>query len=161
MMGEGEMLEATIKLAEQKKFNKYVDFVPFSSHDNVISLMKKASIYIFSSDNNEGWGVVLNEALSCGCVCFCSCLAGATNFLIQDGINGFTYSTEEELKCKIKLFLQLNKEEVLSIRRNAIQTIKNCWNAKESAKRMHRFFVSLLDNNNILYYKEGPLSRYE
>ena len=55
--------------------------------------MAKSDIFIFTSDKNEGWGVVLNEAMSSACAVVANKAIGSVPFLIKDGLNGFTYST--------------------------------------------------------------------
>lgn len=140
------------------KNNPYVNFYPFVSHDEVLKKFQESEVFIFSSNREEGWGAVLNEALSCGTIVFASSDAGATNYLIKDGFNGFTFKTKKELKRKIALYLKMSEQKKQQIRLSAFLTIANEWNEKIASERLLLLFRSLLSNNRIPCYKEGPLS---
>ena len=72
----------------------------------VRTLMEESEIFIFTSDFNEGWGAVLNEAMSSACGCVASYKAGSTPFLL-DGTNGQVYnSTQNDLNEKLKELLR-------------------------------------------------------
>lgn len=53
--------------------------------------MEKSSIYLFTSDYNEGWGAVLNEAMNSGCAVLANHAIGAVPFMMKDGLNGRVY----------------------------------------------------------------------
>ena len=68
-----------------------VSFLGKKTAPEVRKAMENADIFLMTSDYREGWGVVINESLSCGCAVIADEASGATNYLIQNGINGFTY----------------------------------------------------------------------
>ena len=45
-----------------------------------------------TSNQEEGWGVVVNEAMNSGCVVIGSNLAGSVPYLIENGKNGLIYN---------------------------------------------------------------------
>ena len=55
--------------------------------------MEKSSIYLFTSNFDEGWGAVLNESMNSACAVISSHAAGATPFLISHNINGLLYTS--------------------------------------------------------------------
>jgi len=58
-------------------------------------LYQGAKALIFPSESNEPFGLVLIEAMACGCPCIVSNL-GALPEIIENGVNGFVCSNEEE-----------------------------------------------------------------
>lgn len=69
--------------------------------------MQKANIYLFTSDYNEGWGAVLNEAMNSGCAIVASHAIGSVPFLINNNQNGLIYKNDdlEDLYIKVKLII--------------------------------------------------------
>ena len=74
IIGTGEMQNDLEALSNQYGLSKYVTFVGSVCADKVRAYMEKASIYLFTSDRQEGWGVVLNEAMNSGCAVVASTL---------------------------------------------------------------------------------------
>ena len=116
--------------------------VPSSS---VRGYMEKASIFLFTSDRNEGWGAVLNESMNSACAVIANRQIGAAPFLIEHGINGLCYSSKEKfLECVRKLALDQVFRNQLS--KAAYFTICNVWNANTAAKNLLILSDSLLNN---------------
>lgn len=70
--------------------------------------MQRTDIFVFTSDFQEGWGSVLNEAMSSGCAVVASHAAGATPLLVQSGVNGLVYPSGDIQKLAgcIRFFLE-------------------------------------------------------
>lgn len=64
-------------------------------------LYRNARALLFPSESNEPFGLVLIEAMACGCPVICSNL-GALPEIIENGINGFVCSSNEEYLEAIK-----------------------------------------------------------
>jgi glycosyltransferase involved in cell wall biosynthesis len=65
-----------------------VEFVgPVPSH-RVADVMSASDVLVLPS-RRDGWGVVLNEAASCGLALIASTAAGGAHHLVQAGVNGF------------------------------------------------------------------------
>ena len=75
------------------------------SPEKVREYMEQSEIFLFTSDREEGWGAVLNEAMNSACAVVASDAAGSTNFLVVDGENGFLYKSGDidDLYYKVKL----------------------------------------------------------
>lgn len=87
--------------------------------------MREHDIFTFTSNKREGWGAVLNEAMSCGCACVVSDLIGAAPYLIKAGINGYTFKTGDVcsfVSCVQKLIDCREKEKKFNI-----MLIRQCW----------------------------------
>jgi len=64
-------------------------------------LYRNAKALIFPSESNEPFGLVLIEAIACGCPCIVSNL-GALPEKIENGVNGFVCKNDEEYLQAIK-----------------------------------------------------------
>lgn len=91
IIGYGELETFLKKEISKQDLEENVMLLGKKNVPEVRAAMENADIFLMTSDYNEGWGVVINESLSCGCVVISDEAAGATNYLIENGVNGFTY----------------------------------------------------------------------
>lgn len=137
MIGTGEM-EQQLKqqAAEAGLLERNIRFLGAMSPEAVRRQMESASICLFTSDRQEGWGAVLNEAMNSGCAVVASDAAGATPYLVNDGVNGSVYHSGniQELYEKVRRLLE-NTTMQYSFGKAAYQTITELWNAEVAAKR--------------------------
>lgn len=123
--------------------------------------MKKAHIYLFTSDYREGWGAVVNEAMNSGCAVVVSHAVGAAPFLIKHGENGLIYKSgnvEALAECIERLCEDAGLRQLLG--KNAYKTIEQEWNPKEAAVRLFRLCENLMQGE-VSFEKSGPLSEAE
>lgn len=156
--GEGEYINKLKKSAARSPSSSNISFRGFISHDEVISAFNDAACFVFSSNKQEGWGAVLNEAMSCGVIVFASSEAGASKYLIQDGINGYLYRDISDLYQKIDLFFSLPAKEKQLISINAQKTISDLWNEKTASARLFAVLHSIRNNEPFDSFSQGPLS---
>ena len=106
-------------------------------NEQVRKIMSKSDIFLFTSNQAEGWGVVLNEAMSEGMLAIASESAGASLELIKDGKNGKIYSLDSltELKAVTEQILN-HEEEIPRLARQAQNTIKYEWNANIAVQNL-------------------------
>ena len=57
--------------------------------EEVRAYMEKSAVFLMTSDRQEGWGAVLNEAQNSACAVLANSATGAAPYLIRDGENGF------------------------------------------------------------------------
>ena len=143
MIGTGP-LENDIKAnIENNNLSDCVHVLGSMSPEKVREHMEKSEIFIFTSDRNEGWGAVLNEAMNSACAVVANNEIGAVPFVLKDEINGFCYFSEEQLYEKVKLLLDSSGTRK-KIGNNAAKTIVVHWNSREAVNR----FISLASNEN-------------
>lgn len=159
MAGAGAMEEELKKTVEEHKLNQNITFTGFCKPEEIREYMRKASVFIFTSNFIEGWGAVLSEAMNSGCAVVSSRAAGATGFLVQDGYNGFSFPYKKfpELYEKVKYLLD-NKEARCLFSKKAYDTIAYSWNAHIAAERMLVFCERFMETGRISYEAEGILS---
>ena len=135
--GTGEMESDLKAMAQEMNLSDCVTFLGPIPSDKVRSRMEEAGIYLFTSDRQEGWGVVLNEAMNSGCAVVASHLIGSAPLLIENGKNGLLYHSGdvEDLFNKVKLLLEKYDEQE-RLGKAAYETIVNEWNPAIAAERV-------------------------
>lgn len=157
MLGCGEMLEEINEKIKQYELSDVVETIGAVQSAQVREYMENANIFLVTSDQNEGWGAVVNEAMNSGCAIVGNKKIGSIPYLIKDGKNGLTYSNKEEFFSKVK-YLFDNDEERKAISKNAYNTIVEVWNAKNATDNLIKLCKSLMNNQNI-NINEGPCSK--
>lgn len=137
IIGGGELYPQMEALAEKYGLQEEVCFRGYQKPEEVRRYMERADIYLFTSDRQEGWGAVANEAMNSGCALVANHMIGAVPYLVQNGENGFIYrdGRNEQLFKRVE---QLVKDGQLAERlgRNAYETIVQVWNAENAARSL-------------------------
>lgn len=161
MIGTGEMEQELKQQAFEAGLSETnIRFLGSMPPETVRSHMENAGIYLFTSDRQEGWGAVLNEAMNSGCAVIASDAAGATPYLIKDGVNGSVYHSGDVQALYEKLRQLLESTTMQSdFGRAAYQTITELWNAKIAAKRFLMLSQALLNGEDASrLFADGPCS---
>ncbi len=148
IIGIGQMEEQIRVIIKKIGLEDKIHLLGAMPPENVRTHMEQAEIFMFTSDRNEGWGAVLNEAMNSGCACVASNMIGAAPFLIEDGKNGFMYKDGdiEDLYAKVK-FLIDNPEKRAEMGAEAYKTMAEEWNAENAAERFVALAQAILDGN--------------
>lgn len=166
MIGDGECVSRIRDMIEKEeaaggKLSDVITLLPFMRPEEVREIMSKSDIYLMTSDYEEGWGAVVNEAMNSACAVIASSGAGSVPYLIRHGENGMVYRSGdvEELAGYLK---QLAEDGDMRKRLGiaAYKTIAGQWNPASAAERMIRF-SKMLVQGDYRPEKEGPLSPAE
>ena len=152
LIGDGEMSSFLHNIVERNNAESYISFKGNQPYEKVRDYMRGAEIFLFTSDYNEGWGAVLNEAMDSGCVVVASHAAGSVPYLIKNNENGLIYNFEErgQLVEKIENVLQ-GKVSVKAIERCARETVAKEWSASNATKKLIDFCDAFFAGD----YKKG------
>lgn len=134
----GGVLESEIKeLLHSLQLEDCVTLVGYQTPDEVRRRMEQADIYLLTSDRQEGWGAVANEAMNSGCALVVNHMVGAAPYLVRQEENGYLYEDGNE-QMLFETVQKLVTDEPLCRRlgRNAYDTVTNVWNAENAAKSM-------------------------
>lgn len=160
MFGSGVELEKTKRLAKELGVEDCVHFCGNRPNEEILSEMRKHKIFLFTSDYNEGWGAVLNEAMANGCVPVASNAIGSVPYLIKNGVNGLVFNScnVESLDKQVEYLLKDQKSlERMSYK--AFKTISSEWSPKEAASNFWDLAQHALNNTLSDYHRlEGPAS---
>ena len=137
VIGGGEYEDLVKSLVAKYELEDVVTLHGFKKPEEVREYMEKASIYLITSDRNEGWGAVVNEAMNSGCAVVGNHMIGAVPYLIKHGETGYIYQDKhpENLFALVEKLLQ-SPELCEEMGRKAVESITKEWNASVAAKRL-------------------------
>lgn len=112
IIGEGPEKKNLVSLVKEYGLGKNIKFLGFlSSHDEVISYMKSAKIFVFPSER-EGFGIALLEASACGLPSIViDNEKNAAKELVRDGVSGYVCSPDDKIISE-KIALILGDEKL-------------------------------------------------
>lgn len=159
LLGDGEEREHYCDLIDKLEIKDFVQVKSSVPQAQVREEMKKAHLFFFGSDYNEGWGAVINEAMNSLCVPIVSHSAGCSSVLIKQGFNGYVYHLGDidELANRMQSLFE-NRSKLEQLATNAYNTIASCFNAKVAAERFLSIANDLLYGNPLHHYIDGPMS---
>ena len=160
MFGSGEELERTKFLADSLNVKDCVNFRGNRPNDQILDEMRRHDIFLFTSDKNEGWGAVLNEAMSNGCIAVGSDKIGSVPFLIQNRVNGCIFKSEniDSLEENV-LFLIDNPECRLHMSIAAYKTMNEVWSPQNAARQFVNLVIALQSSKLYTIPINGPCSQ--
>ena len=159
MIGHGIMFEHIKSQIARLNISDSISLLGSIPNNVVRDYLRKSNIFIFTSDQNEGWGAVLNEAMSSGCAVVASNKIGAVPYLIKHKENGLIFKTRNKfdlLNQVESLLVDAAYRERLSI--EAYNTIKLMWNPRTAASNFISLSKSLLIGKG-MHFEEGPCSK--
>ncbi len=157
------ILEETLKNEAKKMgLENDVTFLGAMKPDQVRQHMEKSKIFMFTSNFEEGWGVVLNEAMNSGCAVVASHAIGSVPFLLKHNENGLIFENENEddLYRLVKYLLDYPAEQE-RLGENAYKTLAKSWNPAVAAERFLALAESIRMSGRCDFFCEGPCSHAE
>ncbi len=159
LVGDGALMPEMQKYVKEQDLSDCVNILGGKDPKGTLEYMKRADIFLFTSNYLEGWGAVVNEAMSSECAVVASAEAGAVPFLLEDGINGLVYSNGSYEKFENKVIsLFENKDKIRILAKRARETIDNTWNAKNAASELIRFCKEYMCKGDAQPATGGPMS---
>lgn len=137
IIGNGEKEQSICEMIQRLELQNCVEMTGAMNAEEVRHQMEKSQIYLCTSDYNEGWGAVVNEAMNSGCAVVASHACGSVPFLVEHGLNGLIYESENEDQL-YSLVTKLLQEPALcrQLGENALNTICESWSAKIAANKL-------------------------
>ena len=159
LIGGGELEKELKELTNKLNADDVVRFLGFLPPEQVRTHMEDADVYLFTSDFNEGWGAVLNEAMSCGCAVIASHACGASPYLVKDGENGFLYKDGDETQLLEKVIAVITDRNLRKrVGLQAYRDMVELWSPKVAAERLIQLNDAILHDSAETLYSEGPCS---
>ncbi len=158
IIGSGEMQEQIENLIIKYGLQDEVKLLGTMSPDEVRTHMEQSEVFLFTSDRQEGWGAVLNEAMNSGCTVVASGAIGSVPYLVKNGENGLVYEDGniDDSYDKVKKTLEIpDKRQQMG--KAAYMTITEQWNAKIAAERLVKLSEILLNGSKQLFVFENEV----
>lgn len=153
MYGAGPELESVKSLIKTLNVHDVVSIKGEMPNTDIINAMRMHDIFLFTSDQYEGWGAVANEAMSNGCTLVASSKIGSVPFLIEHRSNGCIFESENLASLIEQVeWLINNPSKRIELAQNAYHTLHNVWSPRIAATR----FVILVDE--LVAGRETPFS---
>ncbi len=159
MYGGGELFETTKKMAEKNGVDDVVNFKGSLPNNEIVEAMQNHDVFLLTSDRNEGWGVVVNEAMINGCVVVTCNEAGCAPYLIKEGKTGFMFDSGDikGLAERMKFIID-NRNLLAEVKDKAYNQMVTMWNPHNAIMN----FLTLIDdlqNGRESSIVEGPCSK--
>ena len=141
-VGDGPLRKTLEQYIQKNKLNN-VNILGYKKSSQIDSILEEQDILILPS-KYDGWGAVVNEALTSGLYIICSDNVGAKELLLCNQ-NGqiFKNNNSKQLAAIIEKCI-LNRDLVLRNRENRIKWSKQCI----SGKVVSKYLIDCLDNKN-------------
>lgn len=160
MIGDGSLRPSIEQRIGQSGAGDYVTLTGWQNQDEVRRRMLDSDLFLMTSDRGEGWGMVVNEALGCGCCVIANHRIGAAPWLVEHGKSGLLYCDEalDELLDEIGA---TGRERLLDMGRLGHQRMMDEWSARVAAGRVIDLSAKLLDGDMESarrLFRDGPCS---
>lgn len=160
IIGTGPLEVELKQYIEQNNLAPYITLVGSVEAHKVRSYMDQANIFLMTSNKQEGWGAVVNEAMNSGCAVYAYYKVGSAPYLIKHRVNGTLYKTIHLLTDQVKADL-IDPNVISKMGVNAYHTITGTWNAEIAVNRFIDVASQILDHKKPTLPTEGPLSKAE
>jgi len=133
IIGGGPLKATVISFLEEHRLD-FVELLSDMPRERVMKIIGNASSLLLPNIGDEGWGVVLNEALLQGTPVICSLKTGA-NVVVVDEVQGriLTEVTSNELLEAVRFCSSLNHEKIKAM---ALKSLKPEIGAKYFVRQM-------------------------
>lgn len=158
LIGNGALEEKIRKMIASENISDCVHMLGAMKPEEVRRHMEESEIFLFTSDRNEGWGAVLNEAMNSGCAVIANREIGSVPYLIKNGENGLIYDSIDELYQFTKKLIG-NCALTKKLGKAAYTAIATCWNADIASKRLLQLIAEINKNDECASFDEGPCSK--
>lgn len=162
LIGDGPERSKLEKLAANLLDEKDYAFSGFIPSNEVPRIMVEHDIYVLPSNSYEGWGAVINEAMSVGCVVVASDQTGSGRSMIKHGVNGLLFrsgSVTDLTSCLQRLYDDADARNNISAQ--AIRDFTDLWSPSIAAHRFLQVSDALLHGDEFVHFAEGPMKLYK
>ncbi len=134
LVGQGPRRQACQAWVDKKGLDRSIEFTDFQSPEAIRVKMERADIFLMTSDRQEGWGAVANEAMNSGCALVANSSAGAIPYLLRSGMEGYAFRNGQAADCADKLGRLLTQAKLREdMGRAAYGRIRRLWNPGAAA----------------------------
>lgn len=147
------------RLTEEYGVKDVVTFYGNKPNDVIIKAMQEHDVFLFTSDQREGWGAVVNESMANGCAVISSNVIGSTGYLVKDGRTGFSFNNlnSDSLTENAKWLIE-HPAELEQMKKQAYTTMRDVWSPRKAAEALLKL-IDDLKNGRDTSILTGPCSK--
>ena len=158
MYGDGPLKSKIQKMIQSQNLNEYISLKGNVPNENIQKAMSDSDIFLFTSDKQEGWGAVANEAMANRCCLVGADDIGAVPYLVRNKENGLMFKSKSlnSLHEQVKGLLD-NPSMIALLSERGYKDMLELWNPQNAARSL----LSLIDNlknERDTSITEGPCS---
>ncbi len=157
MLGTGVLEEKIKNIIQKEHLEDVVKIIGQVPSTEVRKYMEKANIFLATSGSAEGWGAVVNEAMSAGCAVIANRRMGSVPYLIKQNKSGIMYNTYKELEEQVKRVIN-DKDLRKTLGINAYEVVNKKWTSENAANNLLKLFDATVKGKEI-EIEDGPASR--
>lgn len=161
MIGYGDEEKILKDYVNYHHLGNKVFFLGAMNENQIREELRKSHIFLMTSNYEEGWGAVVNEAMSEGCVPLVSLATGASQLILESQEKCgdlFYFQQMEDFEHKLER-LVCNRDLLKKLSYASYFQVANLWNAKVATNRLLKVIDSIEHHVDIPEYKYGPCSR--
>lgn len=157
LVGDGDEKEKLQILAKEILPQGTYSFFPSQPINIVRKMMSNSDIYVLPSNGYEGWGAVVNEAMSELCAVIATEDSGAGKAIIEDGLNGFLFKSGDWKTLSYKINKLIVDEKLrIQIQFNGKKSINEIWSPSVAATRLIAVCDAILNDKEVINFNIGP-----
>jgi glycosyltransferase involved in cell wall biosynthesis len=159
MYGDGVMKPTIHKLIDDFGLTEHIGLKGIVPNEQIQETMAKHDIFLFTSNEEEGWGAVANEAMSNKCCLVGSDMIGAVPYLVKDGFNGMVFKNKsiDSLYQQVKYLIDYPAERRI-MAEQGYQEIVSLWSPKHAAESLLTL-IKDIQNGQLSSIQVGPCSK--
>lgn len=143
-LGAGPQLKAWKELARKKSLESR--FLFFGQRDNLVPYYQAASLFVHAAER-ESFGLVIAEALACGCPVVASAAAGPVEIL-SNSQAGFVVELNDFHSMKNRILNYYNNPDTRNAHgRNAVVHVRKNFSIYRQAKEFSELIIKVLSRN--------------
>ncbi len=142
IVGDGPYRHHVEEKVKKLKLEDRVIFTGMVSPEEVAKYYRVGDVFV-SASQSETQGLTYIEAMACGLPILCkedACL----DEVVDNGVNGFTYSTQEEFEKELKKLLE-DEAYREKMGENAADTIRKYYSTEAFAENAEHIYTDVLD----------------
>ncbi|MCH2191094.1 MAG: glycosyltransferase family 4 protein [Gammaproteobacteria bacterium] len=134
MVGDGELREQAQAHSHALGVHDLITFAGWQKQVDVYKAMSDADLFLMTSHQGEGWGLVVNEAMSHGCAVVADAALGSATVLIEHAKTGLLYH-DQKIKQVADQIADTPLSDIRAMGINARDNISLNWSASVAANR--------------------------
>jgi glycosyltransferase involved in cell wall biosynthesis len=146
MIGDGDLRADIEQQIKQRNLDDQVRLVGWQTQDQVSEHMKQADLFLMTSHHGEGWGLVVNEAMSFGAAVIANAELGSAACLIDHGKTGLLYQ-DDILPELLRELVQMPLETLRGLGKKANNHMLQNWSSAVAAQRTIALATILLNSD--------------
>ena len=159
MYGSGPLFNDIKKRIIALELSELVTLHGSVDNSYIINEMLNHDVLLLTSDRNEGWGAVVNEALSCGCAVIASNAIGCVPYLIKPHETGCVFRDQNIDSLLHEFFWLIDSEERINqIRKNSSDYYYRFWTPHKASQALINL-IACLKTGQDTAIEEGPCSK--